>query len=216
MILVRGVLLSVKNKSGQLILASASPRRVALLAQIGVCANQIMPADIDESPLKNEKPRFLVERLAIAKARKIHETLPSNDFVFILAADTVVACGARILGKPKDERDALAMLQLLSGRRHRVVGGQALITPSGKICSRVSETIVQFKKLDITEIDHFIASNEWDGKAGSYGIQGLAAGFVKFIAGSYSNIVGLDIYQTRQLLSGNGYNGFQSIGSEDR
>lgn len=189
----------MKNKP--LILASASPRRVALLAQIGVVPDQILAACIDETPLKGELPRALAARLSYEKTRSVAEAHPDS---FILAADTVVACGRRILGKAVDEAQARAFLSLLSGRRHRVIGGIALACPDGRIKARTIETIVNFKKLDAAEIEDYIHSGEWEDKAGGYAIQGRAGAFVKFISGSYSNVVGLSLYDTMRMLKGTG------------
>ena len=190
----------MKNKP--LILASASPRRLELLAKAGVSPAEILPADIDETPLKGELPRVLAARLALEKARAVAGQRPD---ACILAADTVVACGRRLLEKPADADDARRFLKLLSGRRHRVYGGIALITPEQKNVVRVVETVVQFKKLSAAETDFYVESGEWEGKAGGYGIQGAAEMFIKSIRGSYSNVVGLSLYDTMQILNGNGY-----------
>jgi septum formation protein len=189
----------VKNNPG-LILASASPRRLELLAQIGITPKAVIPSDIDETPLKAEKPRNLALRLAIAKANVIQE---HNSF--ILAADTVVACGQRILPKAETEEDAAYCLDHLSGCRHHVYGGIAIRTPDNKIVSRVVDTMVQFKALTAAEKALYLENREWEGKAGGYAIQGLAAGFVKTIQGSYSNIVGLSLYDSLQMLNGLGF-----------
>lgn len=186
----------------KLILASASPRRVNLLEQIHITPTDIIPADIDESERKDEKPRALAQRLAMEKARAIAE---NHTDAFILAADTVVAAGRRILPKTESAEEARACLELLSGRRHHVYGGIAVITPEGKLISRLCDTAVQFKRLHRAEIDHYIVSEEWNGVAGGYAIQGLAASFVKFIRGSYSNVVGLSLYDTMQILNGTGF-----------
>lgn len=183
-----------------LILASASPRRLELLSQIGILPADIIPADIDETPLKGELPRDLALRLAKGKAAAI-----TKDGFYILAADTVVACGRRILPKAESREDAAYCLEHLSGRRHHVYGGIAIRTPEGKTVSRVVDTIVQFKLLTAAEQARYIESGEWDGKAGGYAIQGLAAGFVKAIHGSYSNIVGLSLYDSLQMLNGLGF-----------
>lgn len=186
----------------KLILASASPRRVDLLKQIGIVPDHIIPASLDETPLKGELPRKLAERLAIAKANAIHEKNPGS---FILAADTVVAVGRRILPKTETSAEAEECLNLISGRRHHVYGGIALITPDGKIRSRLCDTVVQFKTLSHAEKAAYLDSKEWQGVAGGYAIQGQAAAFVKFIRGSYSNVVGLSLYDTMNLLKGMGY-----------
>jgi len=189
----------VKNK---LILASSSPRRVDLLAQIGVTPTQIIPADIDETPLKGEHPRKLALRLAIEKAKKIYA---ENKDYFVLGADCVVACGQRIMDKPVDADDARRIINILSARRHKVYGGICLISPSGKITSRLVETTVSFRRILKDEMNEFIKSNEWEGKAGGYAIQGLAGGYVKYLAGSFSNVIGLSVYDTLQMLNSAGY-----------
>jgi septum formation protein len=194
----------VKNKPAKLILASASPRRIDLLKQIHITPDDIIPADIDEAPHKDELPRAHALRLATEKAQAIAEKNPQS---YILAADTVVACGRRILPKSEDEQTARKCLEQLSGRSHRIYGGIALITPDGKCISRIVETRVAFKKLSDTEIKTYLQSKEWQGVAGGYAIQGLAAAFVKTISGSYSNIVGLSLYDTMNMLTGAGYKG---------
>ena len=180
-------------------LASASPRRLDLLRQIGIHPDVVDPAEIDETPLKAEVPGKHALRLAVAKARAIEHHHPG---AFILAADTVVACGRRILPKAEDQQTAKACLALLSGRRHRVLGGIALLTPDGKLATRLVDSVVAFKQLTQSEIEEYLASGEWHGKAGGYAIQGLAAGYIRFVSGSYSNVVGLSLYDTRQLLVG--------------
>lgn len=190
----------------KLILASASPRRTALLAQIGVVPDAVIPADIDETPLKRELPRQLALRLAEAKARAVAVDHPE---AFVLGADTVVACGRRILPKPADAEEARRCLSLLSGRRHKVIGGVALAVPpvrgeEGRLSSAVVITTVQFKRLSGSEIDAYLATGEWRGKAGGYAIQGLAAMFVSKLIGSYANVVGLPLYETAGLLKGHG------------
>ena len=195
----RAVLFSVKNN---LILASSSPRRLDLLKQVGIIPAEIIAADIDERPLKDELPRDLAARLAAEKAQAVRSKNPDS---FILAADTVVACGRRILPKAENEKDARECLHLLSGRRHHVYGGIAVMTPEGKLLQKISDTVVQFKILTTQEIDNYIASGEWNGKAGGYAIQGLAAFFIKSIRGSYSNVVGLSLYDTMQILNRAGF-----------
>jgi septum formation protein len=187
----------------QLILASASPRRSALLAQIGVTPDAVIPADIDESPLKRELPRPHAQRLAAEKANAVHA---NHTDALVLGADTVVARGRRILPKAEDIDTAWQCLSLLSGETHRVYGGVAILGPSGLSAHRVVMTSVAFKRLSKLETDHYIDSEEWRGKAGGYAIQGLAAAFVRRINGSYSNIVGLPLFETAQLLRGLGYN----------
>ena len=188
----------------ELVLASASPRRVQLLAQIGVVPAQIVPADIDETPLKGELPRQLAERLARQKAEATAQALASDPSRFILAADTVVAVGRRILPKAETEAQARDCLALLSGRAHKVYTGVAL--QKGEILhSRVIVSRVHFKRLSHEEHAAYLASHEWDGKAGGYAIQGRAGAFVREISGSYSAIVGLPLHETANLLSGLGF-----------
>lgn len=184
------------------VLASASPRRLDLLNQIALPPDRIIPADVDESPVRDELPRVLAERLAEAKARRVAADWPG---AFVLGADTVVACGRRVLPKAADEAEAKSCLRLLSGRQHRVFGGIAVIAPDGRCVSRVVNTAVTFKRLDRSEIDGYIAGGEWRDKAGAYAIQGLAAQFVRRINGSYSNVVGLPLFETASLLKGLGY-----------
>ena len=185
-----------------LVLASASPRRLELLRQIDIVPDAVDPADIDESPLPGELPAPHVLRLAEAKARAV---MPRHPGAFVLAADTVVACGRRILPKAEDPATAKACLDLLSGRRHRVYGGLALVTPAGDIALRRVVSQVIFKRLGEAELRDYLASGEWHGKAGGYAIQGKAAALIRWISGSYSNVVGLPLYETAQLLIGRGY-----------
>ncbi len=185
-----------------LVLASASPRRLDLLRQIGIVPDFVDPADLDETPLKGELPAAHVVRLAAAKARAV---APRHPGAFILAADTVVACGRRILPKAEDAATARACLTLLSGRRHRVYGGVALIMPSGEMAIRRVVSRVAFKRLSTTELEAYLAGGEWHGKAGGYAIQGYAAALIPWMSGSYSNVVGLPLYETAQLLAGRGY-----------
>jgi septum formation protein len=185
-----------------LVLASASPRRLELLCQIGIVPDHIDPADIDETPRAGELPPGHAVRLARAKAEAVR---PRHPRAFILAADTVVACGRRILPKPEDQAAARACLALLSGRRHRVYGGVALITPAGDIALRRVVSQVAFKRLSDSETAAYLASGEWRGKAGGYAIQGHAAALISWISGSYTNVVGLPLYETAQLLAGRGY-----------
>lgn len=180
-----------------LVLASASPRRRELLARIGVIPDAVAPADIDETPRKGEQPRPHAVRLAAEKARTAAALRPD---ALILAGDTVVGLGARILPKAEDEATARRCLALLSGRRHRVFSAIAVITPDGTMREALSETIVRFKRLTTDEIDAYIAGGEWHGKAGGYAIQGSAEGFCAWIAGSHSGVVGLPLYETRRLL----------------
>lgn len=184
-----------------LVLASASPRRLDLLAQIGIIPAAIDPAHLDETPMKGELPVPHARRLAEAKAQAVAPAHPGR---FVLGADTVVACGRRILPKAEDEGTARTCLELLSGRRHRVIGGLCLLTPQGSALVRVVTTIVTIKRLGRAEIDRYLASEEWRGKAGGYAIQGRAAAFVRQLNGSYSNVVGLALFETGQLLAGQG------------
>ena len=183
-----------------LILASASPRRRELIARLGLTPDAIAPADIDETPAKGELPRDYAKRMAREKA----EAAASDDG-FVLAGDTVVAAGRRILPKAEDEATARKCLELLSGRRHRVLSAIALRAPDGAIRERLSETVVMFKRLSGEEIDAYIASAEWDGKAGGYAIQGMAEGLISRIQGSHSGVVGLPLYETRALLKAAGF-----------
>ncbi len=184
----------------RLILGSASPRRLELLAQVGIVPDDIRPADIDESPQAGEKPRAYVARLAVEKAQAIN----ANDDDIVLSADTVVSVGRRLLGKPLDQDQARTYLSLLSGRRHRVITGIALRFQD-QLLTRQVETAVRFKVLSDVEIAGYLASNEWQGKAGGYAIQGRAAAFIPKIMGSYSNVVGLPLSETVNLLAGIGY-----------
>ncbi len=185
-----------------LVLASASPRRLELLRQIGIAPDRIDPADIDETPTKGELPAAHVVRLAQEKARTV---APRHPGAFILAADPVVACGRRILPKAEDAATARACLALLSGRRHRVWGGIAVIEPAGAIAIRRVVSQVAFKRLSEAEIAAYLQSEEWHGKAGGYAIQGRAAALIPWISGSYTNVVGLPLFETAQLLAGRGY-----------
>jgi septum formation protein len=185
-----------------LVLASASPRRLALLRQIGIEPDRVDPADLDETPTKGELPAAHALRLAREKAELVARRHPD---AYVLAADTVVACGRRILPKPADEATARRCLELLSGRRHRVHSGLALATPDGRLALRHVDSQVAFKRLAAEEIAGYLASGEWCGKAGGYAIQGRAAALIQFISGSYSNVVGLPLFETAQLLAGRGY-----------
>jgi septum formation protein len=181
----------------QLVLASASPRRRELLARLGLADPRVLATDIDESPLPSEIPRSHAVRLAAAKARAAAAQAPD---ALILAGDTVVGVGRRILPKAEDDATARRCLALLSGRRHRVFSAIAVLSPDGTLREALSETIVRFKRLDQAEIDAYIAGGEWLGKAGGYAIQGSAEGFCAWIAGSHSGVVGLPLYETRRLL----------------
>jgi len=179
-----------------LVLASASPRRRDLLARIGVAPARIVAPDIDETPLRNERPRDYVRRVAAAKAAAV-ERAPGE---VILAADTTIAVGRRILGKPEDEADLRMMLGLLAGRRHHCLSAVAVIDAEGRLRERLSDTIVTFKPLSLAEIDDYVASGEGEGKAGGYAIQGRAETWVRRLAGSHSGVVGLPLYETGALL----------------
>lgn len=179
-----------------LVLASASPRRLDLLRQIGLEPGAIDPADTDETPAPAEVPRVYALRMAVAKLAVV---APRHPGATVLAADSVVAVGRRILPKAETEAEARRCLALLSGRRHKVLGGVA-VSSAGKVRTRLVETAVRFKRLDASEIDDYIRSGEWQGKAGGYAIQGRAARFVTFLSGSYSNVVGLPLFETATLL----------------
>lgn len=181
------------------ILASASPRRLQLLDRLGIKPDHVIPADLDETPLEKELPRHHAGRLAREKALKIAEQYPD---ALILAADTVVACGRRILPKTENIDEARDCLKLLSGRRHRVYGGIAIINKGEKPLSRVVETVVSMKRLSVQEQADYIQTEQWRGVAGGYSIQGIAESFIKQINGSHSNIIGLCLYNTRQMLTG--------------
>jgi septum formation protein len=183
-----------------LVLASASPRRLALLAQIGIVPDRVVSPDIDETPLRDESPRDHAKRLARAKADAIAE--PD---AFILAADTVVAVGQRIQPKAETEEQARRCLALLSGRRHRVITAVMLRGPDGRRGERLVQSVVGFARLTERQIAAYLASDEWRGKAGGYAIQGRAAMFVRFLSGSHSNVVGLPLFETAQLLRGHGW-----------
>jgi septum formation protein len=185
-----------------LVLASASPRRADLLAQIGVRPDVVEPAAVEETPRRGELPAALARRLAAAKLAAVAARHPG---AYVLAADTVVACGRRILPKAETEAEARGCLALLSGRRHRVLTGLAVAAPDGVRRLRLVTTAVTFKRLEALEIDWYIGGGEWRGKAGGYAVQGLAAVFVKALNGSYSNVVGLPLYETAALLRGLGY-----------
>ena len=186
----------------KLILASASPRRLDLLARIGVAPDAVLPADIDESVPKGELPRVHAQRLAREKAEAVSR---QNRDALVLAADTVVAVGRRILPKVEEEATLRACMALLSGRRHRVLTGVALAMPGGGLRERLVETTIAMKRLSAAEIDYYAGHGEWRGKAGGYALQGYGEVYVRHIAGSYSNVVGLPIAETRVLLKSAGY-----------
>jgi len=186
----------------RLILASASPRRIDLLARIGIVPDAVVPADIDESVLPGELPRDHALRLAREKAEAVAAAHPD---ALVLAADTVVAVGRRILPKVEDEATLRACMKLLSGRRHRVLTGVALAAPAQAMRTRLGETMIAMKRLSDEEIDYYAGHGEWRGKAGGYALQGYGEVYVRHIAGSYSNVVGLPVAETRLLLKAAGY-----------
>ena len=192
----------MSQNTATLVLASASPRRLELLRQIGVTPDRIEPADIDETPLRDETPRLAAMRLAREKALAIG---PRAADAYVLAADTVVAVGRRILPKAETQDEARACLALLSGRAHKVLTAVAVLGPDGRIAARLSETRVHFKRLTPNETAAYLAGVEWRGKAGGYAIQGAAGGFVMALQGSYTGVVGLPLYETRCVLEGLGY-----------
>jgi len=192
----------VAPASSLLVLASASPRRLDLLRQIGLVPDAVDPAEVDEAPLPRELPVDHAKRLAAAKADAV---LPRHPGAFLIAADTVVACGRRILPKAEDRQTAERCLGLLSGRRHRVLGAVEVVGPDGRRLRRLVTTAVRFKALSAAEIELYLDSGEWQGKAGGYAIQGLAAAFIPWIGGSYPNVVGLPLAEVWGLLRGLGY-----------
>ena len=183
-----------------LVLASASPRRLDLLRQAGFEPDRVAPADIDETPLKDETARRLALRLAREKAQAAHQ--PGQ---YTLGADTVVVLGTRLLPKAETEAEARGCLSLLSGRAHRVLTGVALLAPDGRSAARLSESRLKIKRLTAADIESYIKSGEWQGKAGGYGIQGRAGAFVTQLSGSYTGVVGLPLYETLCLFEGLGY-----------
>ncbi|MBT3330910.1 MAG: septum formation protein Maf [Rhodospirillaceae bacterium] len=196
-----------KHYAHRLVLASASPRRLELLAQIGLQPDLVIAADIDETPQPNETATKLAQRLAAGKTAHIHASAAA-DRDYVLGADTVVAVGRRILPKPADEDQARACLNLLSGRRHHVFTAIAALgphSPNAVPRVRVVDTVVTFKRLSPAEITWYLNSGEWQGKAGAYAIQGRAGRFVRFLRGSYSNVVGLPLFETANMLEGLGY-----------
>jgi septum formation protein len=192
----------------KLVLASGSPRRLELLQQAGIEPDLLLPADVDETPGRAEHPRSLAKRLSRTKAEKALASVradPELAGAYILAADTVVAVGRRILPKAELIDEASNCLRLLSGRSHRVYTGVCLVTPDGKIRQKLIDTRVRFKRLTREEMESYLASGEWRGKAGGYAIQGLAATFVIKLVGSYTNVVGLPLSQTVAMLTAEGY-----------
>lgn len=188
----------------RLVLASASPRRLDLLRQVGLAPDEVLAAEIDETPLKTETPRQTALRLAVGKAQKVAAGAPD---AYVLAADTVVAVGTRILPKVENEAEGRRCLELLSGRAHRVLTGVAVAGPDGRLASRLVESRLHFKRLSKDEIDAYLESGEGLGKAGGYAIQGRAGAFVMSIQGSYPAVVGLPLYETLNLLRGLGFVG---------
>jgi len=192
----------------KLVLASGSPRRLGLLNQAGIEPDALRPTEIDEIPVKGELPRALANRLARAKAEAALSTIRLDEELrgaYILAADTVVAVGRRIMPKAEMLDEAAQCLRLLSGRNHRVYTGVCLVTPKETFRQRLVETRLRFKRLASDELEAYLASGEWRGKAGGYAVQGLAGTFVVKMVGSYSNVVGLPLYETLSLLGGEGY-----------
>ncbi len=192
----------------KLVLASASPRRLTLLAQVGIQPDALRPSSIDEEPRKGEMPRSLATRLARAKAEAARDQIVNDKDVadgYVLAADTIVAVGRRILVKPRFVEEAVAGLQLLSGRNHRVLTALCLITPDDRVRTKIIDTRVRFKRLSKEETEAYIASREWRGKAGGYAIQGLAGCFVQKLVGSYTNVVGLPLTETVNMLLAEGF-----------
>ena len=193
----------IDNKTEcSLVLASVSPRRLQLLKQVGIIPALVNPADIDETPKFKEIPEKLAVRLAKQKLDTVAYKYPDQ---WILAADTVVACGRRVIPKPLDEAEACQNLEMLSGRRHRVISSVCVLGPSGKFNQRSVATRVLFKRLHVNEIEFYITTGEWRDKAGGYSIQGQGARFIRSINGSYSNIVGLPLFETCGMLEGMGF-----------
>ncbi len=202
-----------QNQQGQnwrpkLVLASASPRRLALLEQAGIRPDALLPTDIDETPKKNERPRDLARRLAREKAEAaygVSGNRPELTGSYIVSADTVVALGRRVLPKPEVVDEAAECLRLLSGRTHRVYTGVTLVTPKGGFREKIVETRIRFKRLSSQDIESYLATGEWRGKAGGYAAQGIAGAFILKLVGSHTGVVGLPLYETLALLGGEGY-----------
>ena len=198
----------VAGHAAKLILASGSPRRLALLQQIGIEPDALLPADVDETPRKSESPRELARRLARAKLEVASDAARRNDMLrdaYLISADTVVAVGRRVLPKAERLDEAADCLRLLSGRQHRVYTAVCILSPKDRRRERMVETRVRFKRLSNREIEGYLSSGEWRGKAGGYAIQGLAAAFTVKLVGSYSAVVGLPLYETMSLLEGEGF-----------
>lgn len=197
-----------KGEGAKLVLASGSPRRLALLQQAGIEPTALLPADVDEAPLRSESPRELVRRLARSKAevaRRAARRETGLKDAFVVAADTVVAVGRRVLPKAEIAEEADACLRLLSGRTHRVYTAVVVVTPRDAVRDRLVETRLRFKRLSRDELERYLASGEWRGKAGGYAVQGLAGTFVVKLVGSYTSVVGLPLYETVALLEGSGF-----------
>ena len=207
----RAAAMAAARKAGvkpHLVLGSASPRRLQLLAQVGIEPDALRPTDVDETPLKGELPRRYALRVAYEKAEAARDLIANDEILadaFVLAADTVVAHNRRILIKPRSVDEALATLRLLSGRAHKVFTAVQLIRPDDKVRSKVVVTRVRFKRLSANDIDSYIASREWRDKAGGYAIQGIGAAFVRKIVGSYTNVVGLPLHEVVQMLNAEGF-----------
>ena len=200
--------MATQDSRPKLVLASASPRRLALLQQVGIEPDALLPADLDETPLRSESPREFVKRLARAKAEVARKTARGRDELrgaFVIAADTVVTVGRRILPKAEVVDEADACLRLLSGRAHRVYTAVCMVSPKDRMRERLVETRLRFKRLSRDERESYLASGEWRGKAGGYAIQGLAGTFVVKLVGSYTNVVGLPLYEAIALLDGEGF-----------
>ncbi|MGU3493325.1 Maf-like protein [Xanthobacteraceae bacterium A53D] len=194
------------NDRVQLVLASGSPRRLALLNQAGIEPDRLMPADVDETPERGELPRRLALRLAQEKGELVARRCREADIsALVLSADTVVAVGRRILPKPEQQDEAESCLRLLSGRAHRVFTGLCVVTPKGRVRTRLVETRLRFKRLTHEDITAYLACGEWRGKAGGYAVQGIAGSFVVKLTGSYTSVVGLPLAETIALLNGEGY-----------
>ncbi|KQQ79858.1 Maf-like protein [Aureimonas sp. Leaf324] len=191
-----------------LVLASGSPRRLELLQQVGIEPARLLATAIDETPERSEHPRSLAKRLSKAKALKAYEAIAARGETkdtFVLGADTVVSLGRQVIPKAEIADDAVTNLRILSGRSHRVFTGVCVVTPGGKARQRLVETRIRFKRLSRDDIERYVESGEWQGKAGGYAIQGLAGAFVVRLVGSYSNVVGLPLYETLSLLTGEGF-----------
>lgn len=185
----------------KLILASSSPQRINLLKQVEITPEKIIPADIDETPKKGELPRDYVKRIALEKAEKVFS---NNRDYYVLAADTIAALGTRIIGKAENEAEARKFVKLISGRRHKVLSGVCIISSDGKKRIKIVSTIVKFRLMTNEEIENYLGTNEWVGKSGCFAIQGRAGEFIEWINGSFSNVIGLPLYETCQMLKSAG------------